>query len=91
MVDEGPPRRHDGFLMRVDGRVGAPPLFVRVAVGPVATSTFVGTSRVDRGYTGPCHGKEEACANQIPLRYIIGYNILRYQALPWHISYQENV
>jgi len=29
--------------------------------------------------------------NQTPLCYIIGYNILRYQALPWHISYQENV
>lgn len=29
--------------------------------------------------------------NQIPLCYIIGYNILRYQALPWHISYQETV
>ena len=31
------------------------------------------------------------CINQTPLCYIIGYNILRYQALPWHISYQETV
>ena len=32
----------------------------------------------------------EVCTNQIPLCYIIGFNILRYQALPWHnISYQE--
>ena len=33
----------------------------------------------------------EVCINQTPLCYIIGYNILRYQALPWHISYQETV
>jgi len=33
----------------------------------------------------------EVWTNQIPLCYIIGHNILRYQALPWHISYQENV
>ena len=33
----------------------------------------------------------EVCTNQTPLCYIIGYNILRYQALPWHISYQETV
>ena len=33
----------------------------------------------------------EVWINQTPLCYIIGYNILRYQALPWHISYQETV
>merc|ERR1711938_335861 len=33
----------------------------------------------------------EVRINQTPLCYIIGYNILRYQALPWHISYQETV
>ena len=35
--------------------------------------------------------RAEVCINQTPLCYIIGYNILRYQALPWHISYQETV
>ena len=38
-----------------------------------------------------CRARGEVCINQIPLCYIIGYNILRYQALPWHISYQETV
>ena len=33
----------------------------------------------------------EVWINQTPLCYIIGDNILRYQALPWHISYQETV
>ena len=33
----------------------------------------------------------EVWTNQTPLCYIIGHNKLRYQALPWHISYQETV
>ena len=44
----------------------------------------------DNKYGIPIPGLE-VWINQTPLCYIIGYNILRYQALPWHISYQETV
>ena len=56
-----------------------------------------GGRRRVRRWSGGGGGGEAARAgaagmtNQIPLCYIIGHNILRYQALPWHISYQENV
>ena len=59
--------------------------------GHGAVGIGIGRGMRESGSEAVERGETEVCINQIPLCYIIGYNILRYQALPWHISYQETV